>query len=278
MLDFENLWLRFTTWFALILPSIVRVALVIIIALVLSHLIPKVVRRIWKGLHADTAAQHYVTKTVKILLWGVAAIICLDMFGFPVASFLTVIAAVGAAVALAVKDNLANLASGLVLMFTKPFKAGDFIEVDGVSGTIRHIEMMHTYLDTPTNTCAAVPNTKMTTATIVNYSAHEFRRQDLFYSISYGDDVAKAKDILLKLAGENELVLDRPETAMAVVSGHDASGVALLLRFWCAPGNFHAVRFQLNESVKLAFDENGITIPFPQLSVHIQNDERKKSQ
>ena len=170
--------------------------------------------------------------------------------------------------ALAIKDNLSNLASGVVLLFTKPFKAGDYIEVEGASGSIKEIEIMHTYLDTPGHTLVAIPNTKMMTATIVNYSTYETRRQDLLFSIGYDDDLLGAKAVLQELAEAHPLVLKDPAPCV-MVNEQGESAVVLLLRVWCQNTDYWDLRFDLLEKVKLAFDRKGITIPYNQLDVHL---------
>ena len=171
--------------------------------------------------------------------------------------------------ALAIRDNLANLASGVVLLFTKPFKAGDYVEIGDLGGTVTEIELMQTYLDTPGNMRIAVPNTKMMTETMVNYSAHETRRQDLVYSISYENDLSKAKALLLSLAEEHPLVLKEPAPPQVMVSEYAASSVNLTLRFWCSNAEYWNLRYDLNEKVKALFDGNGIVIPYNQLDVHL---------
>lgn len=258
-------------WINNLFPSVVRVIVTVILAAAITTLAGKIIRKLWKKTKVDESAQHYVIVTVKILIWIMAVIICLDLLGFPIGSVLTVIAAVGAAIALAIKDNLANLASGVVLLFTKPFKAGDFIEVGNISGTIRSIELMHTYIDTVTNTLAAVPNNTMMAETIINYSAHDLRRQDLMFSIGYNDDMFKAKELLLRLAEENEKILNKPETPIVGVWEHGASAIVLMLRFWCARQDYFSVRFELNEQVKVVFNEEGITMPYPHISVVTEN-------
>lgn len=146
--------------------------------------------------------------------------------------------------------------------------AGDYIEVEDVSGTIREIEIMHTSLDTPGNMLVAIPNTKMMTATIINYSAHDTRRQDLVFSISYEDDLHTAMEVLQKLADEHPLVLKEPGTAPRA-----GQGAGVLLRQPAPAGlsanaDYWELQFDLQEKVKLAFDANGITIPYEQLDVH----------
>lgn len=265
---FTSFWsLKFVPWFLNALPNLLRAIFVVVLVAVLTKLLPKIIDRIWKKAHGDNAVKSYVRASLKVVLWALALIVLLDLVGFPIGSLLTVVAAVGAAVALAIKDNLSNIASGVVLLFTKPFKAGDFIEVDGVSGTVREIELMRTYIDTVTNTRACVPNTKMVTATIVNYSEHDFRRQDLMFSIGYNQDINRAREVILATAKANKLVCSVPEDPMVVVTEHSDSAIVLMLRFWCAQPDFFPAKYSLNEQVKLAFDQAGIEIPYPHMEV-----------
>lgn len=262
-----NFLTSFWAGFLALLPTLIRIVIVLVILLVLNKAVPKVINRIWAKAHADDVVKNYVLMAARILLWVLAIFIVLDMIGFPIGSLLTVIAAVGAAVALAVKDNLANIASGIVLLFTKPFKAGDFIEVGGVSGTVREIELMRTYIDTVGNTRACVPNTQMVTATIINYSEHDFRRQDMLFSISYDSDVSRAKDVVLAAAQAHEMVLSAPEAPMVVVAEYQSSAIILMLRFWCNQGDYFTSQFSLNEKVKAALDQAGIKVPYPHVEV-----------
>ena len=263
---FEALWVKIVAFF----PSLLAAVIIFVLALIVTKLtegpIAAMLRR--SKIDIDEVAIKYVNRVVKILIWFIAVIMIMDKLGIPVGSLLTMLAAIGAAVALAIKDNLSNLASGVVLLFTKPFKAGDFIEVEGDSGVIREIEMMHTYLDTPGHTLVAIPNTKMMTATIVNYSTYETRRQDLLFSIGYDDDLLGAKAVLQELAEAHPLVLKDPAPCV-MVNEQGESAVVLLLRVWCQNTDYWDLRFDLLEKVKLAFDRKGITIPYNQLDVHL---------
>ena len=169
------------------LPHLLSAALILLLGLIASRLLPRPFNAMLKRTNMDPVAVKYLLRALRIVIWSLVSVMALDKLGVPVSSLLAVVAAVGAAVALAIRDNLSNLASGIVLLFTKPFKAGDFIEVDGLSGTITEIELMHTYLDTVGNMRAAIPNTKMMTASILNYSAHELRRQDFenYWDLQY---------------------------------------------------------------------------------------------
>lgn len=262
----EALWIKIVAF----LPNLLAAAIILLIAFVVTKLTEGPIAAMLKRskIDIDEVAIKYVNRVVKILIWFIAIIMIMDKLGIPVGSLLTMLAAIGAAVALAIKDNLSNLASGVVLLFTKPFKAGDYIEVDGASGSIKEIEIMHTYLDTPGHTLVAIPNTKMMTATIVNYSTYETRRQDLLFSIGYGDDLLRAKAVLQELAAAHPMILKDPAPCVMVNEQGD-SAVVLLLRIWCQNSDYWDLRFDLLEKVKLAFDQHGITIPYQQLDVHL---------
>ncbi len=199
--DLNTAWNEFLKRLIGFLPQLLVAAVILLVGLLATKVVPKPIKSVLNRTRLDAVAVKYILRVVKISIWALVLMMVLDTVGVPVTSLLTLLAAIGAAVALAIKDNLANLASGVVLLFTKPFKAGDFIEVEGDSGVIREIEMMHTYLDTPGNMRVAIPNTKMMTATITNYSTYETRRQDLTFTISYEDNLLEAMAALQQSAG-----------------------------------------------------------------------------
>ena len=267
----ERVWQQFLSGLVSFLPKLLSAALILFIAFLATRLLTRPINALFKRTRLDEVAVKYIHRCNKICIWALAVIMALDKMGFPVSSLLAVLAAVGAAVALAIKDNLSNLASGIVLLFTKPFKAGDFIEVDEtVSGTIKEIELMHTYLDSIGNNRIAIPNSKMMNAIIINYSAHETRRNDLVFSISYQDDLLRAKAVLQEVADAHPMILKDP-APIVYVKEHAASSVQLLLRFWCKNDDYWELQFNLMEQVKLAFDRSGISIPFNQLDVHLSS-------
>ncbi len=267
-------WDTFVTAIVAFLPRLLIALVILLVAFLVAKLVAKPIKIMLARTHLDNVAIKYIVRVLKISVWVLALMMAMDVIGIPVSSLLTLLAAVGAAVALAIKDNLANLASGVVLLFTKPFKAGDFIELEGgESGVIREIEIMHTYLDTPGNMRVAIPNTQMMTATIINYSAHEERRQDLCFSIGYGDDLTAARALLLDLANTHPLVLHEPEEPAVYVKEQGESAIVLLLRVWSKNEDYWPLQFDLLEKVKLLFDEHGISIPFPQMDVHVKREE-----
>lgn len=269
MEQFKLSFLAFWDQFLKFLPNILSALIILALAWLATKLVNAPVNTLMKRIKIDIdqVAIKYVNRVIKILIWFLGIVMAMDKLGIPVTSLITMLAAIGAAVALAIKDNLSNLASGVVLLFTKPFKAGDYIEVENFSGTIKEIEIMHTYLVTPGNTLVAIPNTKMMTATIVNYSTYETRRQDFQFSIGYDDDLLGAKAVLQDLLDRHPLILKDPVPAV-LVDAQGESAVVLLARVWCRNSEYWNLRYDLMEKVKLAFDEHGITIPYNQLDVH----------
>lgn len=262
-------WNDFLAGLLRYLPNLLGALVILIIGLIAARLLPALVGRMLARTHIDAVAVKYILRTVKIVVWSIIIVMALDKLGVPVTSLLAVLAATGAAVALAIKDNLSNLASGIVLLFSKPFKAGDFIEVDGTAGTIREIELMHTYLDTVGNMRIAIPNTKMMTATITNYSVYDTRRMDFTMSVDYGSDIPAAKAALLALTDGNPMILAEPEPPRVIIKEYADSAVVLLLRLWCRNEDYWELQFQLSDRAKPALDAIGVSIPFPQLDVHL---------
>lgn len=268
--DLNTAWNEFLKRLIGFLPQLLVAAVILLVGLLATKVVPKPIKSVLNRTRLDAVAVKYILRVVKISIWALVLMMVLDTVGVPVTSLLTLLAAIGAAVALAIKDNLANLASGVVLLFTKPFKAGDFIEVEGDSGVIREIEMMHTYLDTPGNMRVAIPNTKMMTATIINYSTYETRRQDLTFTISYEDNLLEAMAALQQLLDTHPQVLREPEEPIVRVKEQADSAIVLLARFWCANADYWNLQYDLLQQVKLTFDDKGISIPFPQMDVHVK--------
>ena len=255
------------------LPKLLFSILILLAGYIITKIIVRPIRAVLKRsrVPVDEVAAKYILRMINIVIWALAIVMALDKLGVPVTSLLTVVAAIGAAVALAVKDNLASLASGIVLLFTRPFKAGDFIDIDSeeISGTITEIEIMHTYLITVDNTRIAVPNAKMMSATIRNFSAMETRRLALVYSVGYESDIDTVKKVLLELAQHHEMVLHEPAEPCVLLKEYADSSINFTLRMWCLNADYWNLTFDMNEKVKKAFDKNGISIPFPQMDVHM---------
>ena len=248
----------------------IRLVICIAILAVGMWLVKWIVKRFTKShLYArlDTSLCRFLVSFMRILLYVLLFITAASTVGIPVTSFVTILASAGVTIGLALQGALSNLAGGVMILIFKPFKIGDFIEMSLGSGTVTDITVFYTKLCTPDNKLITVPNGQITGTSITNYSANDKRRVDLTFTASYAGDSDKVISVLLETARANELVLDDP-APFAALSAHRDSALEYVLRVWCATADYWTVNFELQNSVKKAFDANGIEIPFPQLNIH----------
>lgn len=215
----------------------------------------------------EGSARSFIKSLVGIIAKVLVCVIALSVMGVPMTSIITVIGSCGLAVGLALQGSLANIAGGLVLLLVKPFKVGDFIAAGDISGTVTEIGIFNTKVRTIDNRIIIVPNSTISNATVTNVTELPLRRVDLTFTAAYGDDIAAVKKTLLSVCERHEKILPEP-APFARVSGHKDSAIEYTVRAWCKTEDYWDVYFDLYEQVKAAFDEKGITIPFPQLDVH----------
>lgn len=193
----------------------------------------------------------------------------LGQIGVQTASLAAVIAAAGLAVGLALQGSLSNLAAGVMIIIFRPFKVGDYIEAAGTDGTVEAISIFTTVFKTADNKTIIIPNAQITNGNITNYSAQPTRRVDMVFGIGYDDDLKKAKKILEKTVKADVRVLEDPPPQIAVMELGESS-VNFVVRPWVNRADFWPVKFELTENVKLAFDKEGITIPYPQCDFNLK--------
>lgn len=188
--------------------------------------------------------------------------------GVQTTSFIAVLGAAGLAVGLALQGSLANFAAGVLMIIFRPFRAGDFIEAAGTSGVVEEIQLFTTKMRTPDNKTIIIPNAQITAGTITNFSARDTRRLDLVFGVSYGDDLDKVKRVIREVLANETRLLPEPEPLVGVLSLGDSS-VNFAVRPWVKSSEYWPVFFDLQEAMKKRFDEEGISIPFPQRDVHL---------
>ena len=204
----------------------------------------------------------------KIMLKVLVVLVLVGYLGIDTSAISALIASLGVGVGLAVNGTLSNFAGGILLLITHPFRDGDYISANGFEGTVEDIFICNTKIRTNDNKVIYMPNGKLSTSEIINYSEKPLRRVDLTFSVSYSDDFEKAENIILDLIAKHPLTLEDP-APRARVKSHGASSIELTTAAWCKTEDYWSVFFDLNEQVKKAFDENGISIPFPQMDVHL---------
>lgn len=221
-----------------------------------------------KNAKVDAILVDFLSGIVKAALVLVVIVAALGQLGIDTTSLIALIGAAGIAVGLALKDSLQNFASGVMLIIFRPFRSGDFIEAGGVVGVVEKITVFSTTLRTADNKEIIVPNGGIYGGTITNYSARPTRRVDMVFGIGYDSDLRKAKQILADLIAADSRVLAEPEPVIAVGELADSS-VNILVRPWVNSADYWPFYWDMQEKVKLTFDEQGIAIPFPQMDVHI---------
>lgn len=242
--------------------------LVYIVGKFIVGMVAKSVKKLMNRSSMDETVKKFLGQIVGVTLTIVLWIVVLSTLGFNPESLLVVLGGASLAVGLALKDNLSNLAGGVSMLILKPFKVGDFVDSGGVSGTVEEIKIFHTSLITPTNERILVPNGAIASSTIKNFSAFETRRLDMVFGIGYNDDIDKAKALLNTLIKNDSRVLADPAPAVLVSELADSS-VNFTVRLWVKGSDFWPTRFDMIEGVKKSFDENGVSIPFPQRDVHM---------
>ncbi|SKA86762.1 small conductance mechanosensitive channel [Paucidesulfovibrio gracilis DSM 16080] len=238
------------------------------VGFVLSRRLSSLVGRLMEKGGVDVILVSFVRNALHYLLVTAVGIAALGQLGINVTSFLAVLGAAGLAVGLALKDSLSNFAAGVLLIFFRFFRVGDYVTVGGTSGTVMAVNLFNTELATPDNQKVYVPNSSILGNVIVNVTANDTRRIDLVVGIGYGDIISKAKGILEGLLAADERILKEPEPMVAVSELGDSS-VNFVVRPWVRTDDYWSVRFDLIRSIKETFDEQGVTIPFPQQDVHL---------
>ena len=241
---------------------------ILIIGRIVVGILTGIVRRLMRRANVDETLIKFVVSLTKIGLMTFVIISAVGALGVQTTSFVAIIGAAGLAVGFALQSSLSNFASGVMLIIFRPFKAGDFVEVSGTSGVIQAISIFNTTLNTPDNKVVIVPNGAITSGNITNYSAQEQRRVDMVFGIGYGDDIKKAKQLLDKILSDDSRVLKDPAPVVAVSELADSS-VNFVVRPWVNTADYWGVFFDVTEKVKLTFDQEGISIPFPQSDIHL---------
>lgn len=228
----------------------------------------KLLNRILTKRDVDASLSTFVRSLVSITLNLLLIIIIIGVLGIETSSFIALFASAGVAIGMALSGTLQNFAGGVMILLFKPFKVGDFVEAQGQSGTVREIQIFNTILATADNKIIIIPNGGLSTGLMKNYSKEATRRVDWEFGIAYGDDYAKAKDILSRLLDADSRVLKDPAYFIALTS-LGGSSVNIVVRAWVNASDYWGVYFDMNEKVYNTFAQENLNIPFPQLDVHL---------
>ncbi len=261
-------------WVLGILPHILIALLVLVIGLWLSSLVKKLISNALQKGKVEQSVIGFIIALVNIALKLLVVITVLAIIGIDVTSIITAFGAALVAVGLAMQNSLSNIASGILIIINKPFKAGDLLEFEGTVGTVSKIELFNTFLTSLDGKEIIIPNSRLTSNNVINCNYTDTRRLDLSYTVGYNDNISKVKSVLYGIIAQSEEILDEPSPVVGV-GEHGAHGVEIIVRIWVKNCDYADVYHKMQEAVKLAFDENGIEIPYEQLVVHM-NDAKKE--
>ena len=219
-------------------------------------------------------ARGYINALIRGSLYVIMVIIIVSIIGIPMASVIAVLASAGAAIALALQGTLANFAAGIMLLIFKPIHVGNYIEAAGTAGTVTDLGLFSTTLTTPDNKIVIIPNGQVIGGVITNYSLKDTRRVDVTFGVAYGSDTEAVKETVMAIANAHEKVLKDPAPFLRMTEMADSS-LNFTVRVWVNSDDYWGVKFDLNESIVAALAQNNISIPFPQMDVHIVEDKTK---
>ena len=250
------------------IKKIVTVVIILVVCIVVMKILLKILDRTFRRLEMDRGLHTFVRAAVRVILWLITACLVLGYMGIPMTSFVAVLSVMGLAVTLAIQGTLSNLAGGIQVLASKPFKADDYIDAGSVSGTVAEVGLVYTKLRTVDNKIICIPNGQITSDRIVNYSDQEQRRVDLKFNTSYDDDPKVVIAAIQGVIGAHPLALFTPEPFVRVSAYLDSS-VEYTVRVWCATADYWDLYYDLLEQVKAAFDQAGIEMTYNHINVHM---------
>ena len=254
-------------------PKLILAILVLIIGMWVIKGIKKLVTKALQKGQVEISLQKFLVSMITVLLKVLLLISVASMVGIATTSFIAILGAATFAIGLALQGSMSNFAGGVLILLLKPFKVGDTIEAQGFLGKVHEIQIFNTIMKTFDNKMIFIPNGTLSNGNITNYSREPIRRVDMTFGIGYGDDIKKAKEVLAGLVKEDARILKEPAPLIAVSSLGDSS-VNFIVKAWCDNAEYWNVYYDMQERVKLTFDRENISIPFPQTDVHLFKEDK----
>ena len=270
--EWAKLFELFLDWLLRVGPKLLLALVFMFIGFKIANVIAKVVSRGLKTAKIDASLSEFLTNVFKFLLKIFVLVLAANIVGIPVSSFIAILGAAGLAVGLALKDGLSNFAGGVVLLLFKPIKVGDLVTIGDHHGHVKSISIFYTIIQTRNDRTVTIPNGSVSNGEVINFSTSPLLRVQALVGIGYGDDIKKARQVMLAQIEKDERIAKNPEPFVVVKELGDNS-VNLELRCWTEPKFHRRVLFGLLENIKEDFDANGISIPYPQRDLHIINDD-----
>lgn len=252
--------------------TIIKALIVFLVGRLFINLLNKLVRKILSKRDIDPSVKTFVGSLVNVSLTILLIISVVGALGVQTASFAALLASAGVAVGMALSGNLSNFAGGLIILLFKPYKVGDYIESQGVGGTVREIQMFHTVLVTADNKVIYIPNGALSSGVVTNFSNEDKRRVDWTFGVDYGSDYEKVKQVIESVLAKDPRIISEPAAPFIALTALADSSVNIVVRVWVKSSDYWGVYFDINKNVYATFNQVGIGFPFPQLTVHQAKD------
>ena len=269
--DFAQMWSNFLNWLADVTPKLLLAIVIFVVGWWAVKLIIMFVKKGLAKMGVEKSVITFLSSFCKYILRIFAFIIALTPFGFHISSLFAALGAAGITLGLGLKESVANIASGIQIVITKPFQVGHYIQLNNVEGTVTRVEIMYSTLMTLDRKEVVMPNNIVTNSILTNYTALGVRRVDFNYTVSYGTDLNLVRTVLLEVAKEHEQVLSSPEPVVVVLR-QAANGIEISFRVFCVPENYWNVLFSLEERIKQVFELNNIKLPYTQVDIHFKEN------
>jgi small conductance mechanosensitive channel len=261
-------------WLIKMGSNLLIAVLIFVVGFWLAKMASKTVRKVLTKSNTDAGLISFLTSLTSIVLRILVVVTGITQVGIQMTSFVAILGAAGLAIGMAFSGTLSNFAGGVMILAFKPFKVGDFVEMQGETGFVKEILIFNTYLNTTDNKIIILPNGPVANGNIINYTKADKRRVDFSFGIAYGDNLITAKDLLNKFIEEDDRILKDPAPFVGL-GKLNTSSVDITVRVWTNTEDYWDVHFAMNERVYTEFEAAGLTIPFPQLDVHLRNENAK---
>ena len=252
--------------------KLVKVAFIWIIGRWLTRRLVSVVKLLMEKRETNLSVRTFVGSFLDVVSLIILLVIIIGVLGIDTSSFIALFASAGVAIGMALSGTLQNFAGGVIILLFRPFKVGDFIEAQGQAGTVREIQIFNTLIQTGDNKSILVPNGPLSTGIVNNYSRESLRRVDFVFSISYGDDYEKAKEVLLELIDADKRILNSPAEPFIALKELGASSIDIVVRVWAAQGDYWGIYFDLNKAVYETFPKRGLNFPYQTFTVNVNKE------
>ena len=252
--------------------KLLKVAFIWMIGRWLTRRLVSVVKLLMEKRETNLSVRTFVGSFLDVVSLIILLVIIIGVLGVDTSSFIALFASAGVAIGMALSGTLQNFAGGVIILLFRPFKVGDFIEAQGQAGTVREIQIFNTLIQTGDNKSILVPNGPLSTGIVNNYSRESLRRVDFVFSISYGDDYEKAKEVLLELIDADKRILNSPAEPFIALKELGASSIDIVVRVWAAQGDYWGIYFDLNKAVYETFPKRGLNFPYQTFTVNVNKE------